>query len=63
MTGAMVLAGGFDYLTNLVAGSMLGPVAFGAFVAVAAIVQIMVHVTNVILQCGGVLFGRNQHAC
>ncbi|MCO5207525.1 MAG: hypothetical protein M9928_21160 [Anaerolineae bacterium] len=48
MTGAMVLAGGFDYLTNLVAGSMLGPVAFGAFVAVAAIVQIMVHVTNVI---------------
>lgn len=48
MTAAMVLAGGFDYLTNLVAGSMLGPVAFGVFVAVAAIVQIMVHVTNVI---------------
>ncbi len=48
MAGAMVVAGGFDYLVNIVVGRRLVPTEFFVFVTVTAIVQIMVQVTNVI---------------
>lgn len=48
MTVAMVGAGGFDYLTNLIGGRWLTPVEFGAFISVSAILQVLLHATNVI---------------
>ena len=48
MTVAMVGAGGFDYLTNFVAGRQLQPAQFATFIAVAAILQILLNGTNVI---------------
>ena len=48
MAAAMVVAGGFDYLVNVVVGRRLVPSEFFVFVTVTAIVQIMVQVTNVI---------------
>ncbi|MEZ4518389.1 MAG: hypothetical protein R3C44_16725 [Chloroflexota bacterium] len=48
MAIAMVVAGGFDYLVNIVVGRWLTPTEFFVFVTVTAIVQIMVQVTNVI---------------
>lgn len=48
MAVAMVVAGGFDYLVNILVGRWLPPTEFFVFVTVTAIVQIMVQVTNVI---------------
>lgn len=48
MAVAMVVAGGFDYLVNILVGRWLVPTEFFVFVTVTAIVQIMVQVTNVI---------------
>lgn len=48
MAVAMVVAGGFDYLVNILVGRRLVPTEFFVFVTVTAIVQIMVQVTNVI---------------
>jgi O-antigen/teichoic acid export membrane protein len=48
MSLAMFLAGGFDYLSNLVAGRMLLPEQFGIFVALVALLQVVVQGTTVI---------------
>ncbi len=48
MAAAMVVAGGFDYLVNIVAGRQLPPAEFFVFVTVTALLQVMVQVTNVI---------------
>lgn len=48
MAGATTVAGGFDYLVNVVIGRSLLPTQFIVFVAVTALLQIMVHATNVI---------------
>lgn len=44
----MVVAGGFDALVSIAAGRMLLKEQFAIFVAVTALIQIMVNVTNVI---------------
>lgn len=48
MAVAMIVAGGFDYLVNIVAGRRLVPSEFFVFVTVTALLQVMVQVTNVI---------------
>lgn len=48
MAVAMIVAGGFDYVVNIVAGRALEPVEFFVFVAVTALLQVMVQATNVI---------------
>jgi len=45
---AMVLAGGLDYGLNVLAGRWLAPAEYGVFVAVAAILQVLVYLTNTI---------------
>lgn len=44
----MVIAGGFDALVNILSGRLLGKEQFAVFVAVTALLQIAVHLTNVI---------------
>lgn len=44
----MIVAGGFDYLVNIVVGRRLAPTEFFIFITVTALLQIMVQVTNVI---------------
>ncbi len=48
MAGAMVIAGGFDALVSILSGRWLDKEQFGVFVAVTALLQVLVHVTNVI---------------
>ena len=48
LAAAMVIAGGFDYLVNIVVGRRLPPTEFFIFVTVTAVIQVMVQVTNVI---------------
>jgi len=48
MAGAMVIAGGFDALVNVATGRMLQKEQFAVFIAVVALIQILVNVTNVI---------------
>jgi O-antigen/teichoic acid export membrane protein len=48
MAVAMVLAGGFDYGVNVLAGRWLVPVEYGIFIAVAAILQVLTQLTNTI---------------
>ncbi|MFO7536844.1 MAG: hypothetical protein R6X32_02155 [Chloroflexota bacterium] len=48
MAGATLVAGGFDYLVNVVIGRMLLPTEFSIFIAVTALLQVAVHVANVI---------------
>ena len=48
MVAAMVVAGGFDALVNIVAGRMLLKEQFAVFIAVVALIQVLVNVTNVI---------------
>jgi O-antigen/teichoic acid export membrane protein len=48
MAAATVVAGGFDYLVNVLAGRTLIPAEFSVFVSVTALLQVMVHATNVI---------------
>jgi O-antigen/teichoic acid export membrane protein len=48
MAGAMVIAGGFDALVSVVAGRMLVKEQFAVFIAVVALIQVLVNVTNVI---------------
>lgn len=38
---AMILAGGLDYLVNVLAGRWLEPVDFGVFISVTAVVQVL----------------------
>lgn len=48
MAAATLAAGGFDYVVNIIIGRMLSPAEFIIFVAVTALLQVFVHVTNVI---------------
>ena len=48
MAAAMVIAGGFDALVNIVTGRMLVKEQFAVFIAVVALIQVLVNVTNVI---------------
>src|SRR5262249_49585797 len=48
MAGAMVTAGALDYGVSVIAGRWLIPVQYGIFIAVAAILQMLVHLTNTI---------------
>lgn len=48
MTGATIVAGGFDYITNVLIGRGLGPADFLIFVTVTALLQVLVHGANVI---------------
>ena len=48
MAGATVIAGGFDYLVLVVAVTLLGPAESIVYLAVMALLQVMVHTTNVI---------------
>lgn len=48
MAGATVIAGGFDYLVLVVAVTLLGPAESIVYLAVMALLQVMVHATNVI---------------
>ena len=48
MAVAMIIAGGFDYLVNIVAGRRLIPSEFFVFVTVTALLQVVVQATNVI---------------
>lgn len=48
MAVAMIAAGGFDYVVNIVAGRQLQPTEFFVFVTVTALLQVMVQATNVI---------------
>jgi hypothetical protein len=48
MSAAMLLAGGMDYAVNVLAGRSLEPLEFGTFVSVAAILQILVYLSNAI---------------
>ena len=48
MAGAMVIAGALDGLVSIAAGRLLVKEQFAVFVAVMALLQILVNVTNVI---------------
>ncbi len=48
MAAAMVVAGGFDALVSIAAGRMLVKEQFAVFIAVVAMIQVLVNVTNVI---------------
>lgn len=48
MAVAMIVAGGFDYVVNIVAGQKLPASDFFVFVTVTALLQVMVQATNVI---------------
>ncbi len=48
LAGAMIVAGGFDYVVNIVAGRSLVPSEYFVFITVTALLQVMVQVTNVI---------------
>ncbi len=48
MATAMVVAGGFDALVSVLAGRMLVKEQFAVFVAVVALLQVLVNMTNVI---------------
>jgi O-antigen/teichoic acid export membrane protein len=48
MAAAMVVAGGFDALVSIAAGRMLVKEQFAVFIAVVALIQVLVNVTNVI---------------
>ncbi len=48
MIAATFIAGTLDYLFNIVSGRMLRPAEFGVLIAVIALLQIAVHLTNVI---------------
>jgi hypothetical protein len=48
MAATMFVAGGLDYGVNVLAGRWLVPVEYGVFVAVAAILQVLVNLTNAI---------------
>jgi len=48
MAAAMIIAGALDYGVSVLAGRWLVPVEYGVFIAVAAILQILVHLTNTI---------------
>ena len=45
MSAAMILAGGLDYVVNVLAGRWLQPVEYGVFVSVAAILQVMLYLS------------------
>jgi O-antigen/teichoic acid export membrane protein len=45
MSAAMVLAGGFDYAVNVLAGRWLVPVEYGIFISVAAILQVVLYIS------------------
>ncbi len=45
MSAAMILAGGLDYVVNVLAGRWLVPVEYGIFVSIAAILQVVLYVS------------------
>jgi O-antigen/teichoic acid export membrane protein len=45
MSAAMVLAGGLDYVVNVLAGRWLIPVEYGIFITVAALLQVVLYVS------------------
>ncbi len=45
MSAAMILAGGLDYLVNVLAGRWLQPSEYGVFVSIAAILQVMLYMS------------------
>lgn len=48
MAVATLTAGALDYLFNVVSGRMLAPAEYGVLISVTAILQVFVHLTNVI---------------
>jgi O-antigen/teichoic acid export membrane protein len=48
MVAATLVAGALDYLFNVVTGRLLLPAEYGVLISVTAILQVMVHLTNVI---------------
>lgn len=48
MAAATLVAGGLDYGYNVLTGRLLDPVEFGVLVSVTALLQVAVHLTNVI---------------
>ena len=44
MAAAMVVAGGFDYLVNIVVGRQLPPTEFFIFVTVTALLLSLIHI-------------------
>jgi O-antigen/teichoic acid export membrane protein len=48
MAVATLVAGALDYLFNVVTGRLLLPAEYGVLISVTAILQVMVHLTNVI---------------
>ena len=48
MAGATLIAGVLDYLYNALTGRWLDPVEFGVLVSITALLQVAVHLTNVI---------------
>jgi O-antigen/teichoic acid export membrane protein len=45
MSAAMILAGGLDYVVNVLAGRWLTPVEYGIFISVAAILQVVLYIS------------------
>ncbi len=48
MAITMALAGGLDYAVSVLAGRWLIPVEYGIFIAAAAVLQVLTHLTNTI---------------
>lgn len=46
MAAATFVAGGLDYAFNVLTGRLLAPAEYGIFIAVTAILQVIVHLTN-----------------
>lgn len=46
MAGATFVAGALDYAFNIITGRLLSPTEYGVFIAVTAILQVMVYLTN-----------------
>jgi len=45
LSAAMILAGGLDYIVNVLVGRWLTPVEYGVFVAIAAILQVFLYLS------------------
>src|SRR5438270_8193675 len=45
MSAAMILAGGLDYVVNVLSGRLLAPAEYGIFVSVAAILQVVLYIS------------------
>lgn len=45
LSAAMILAGGLDYVVNVLVGRWLAPVEYGTFVAIAAVLQVFLYLS------------------